>query len=96
MAEHERKRLADMSDDKVFIDLILFARERIGMATHDSLSRFRWADYTYSQGVAACSYVLCKMLATVNREIKITPDELAYMVQQELIETRKEKDEEED
>ena len=37
-----------------------------------------------------------RLLAIVNREIKITPDELAYMVQQELIETRKEKDEEED
>jgi type IV secretory pathway TrbF-like protein len=90
MAESERKRNA------MYMDLVTFAIENIGRATHDSLLRFKWAEFGYSHGCAAITYVLCRVLATVNRDTRLTPEELAEMVKERVIEFRNEADEDED
>jgi hypothetical protein len=89
MKDARGRRVKDMSQDKIFVDLVTFAQEHIGKASHDALLRFRWAEYGYSEGCAGLSFVLCNLLAMVNRQIAVSPDEIAIMVKEALIECRK-------
>jgi hypothetical protein len=95
MHPQSEKRVKDLSEDRIFLDLMVFAKAHIATATHDALLRFRWAEYAYNEGVAAISFVLCNLLATVNRQIEITPDQIGLMVKEALIDARKE-DEDDD
>jgi len=96
MANPHARRIKELDGDRVFIDLILFARQLLGQATHDALQRFRWGDYGYNEGVAAVSIVLCHLLATLNLKIDISPDEIGALVREALIEIRKDAEEDED
>jgi len=90
------RRLKNLDEDQVFNDLILFARKSLGTAAHDALLRFKWAEYGYSEGVAAISLVLCHLLATVNRQINISPEEMGALVKDALITVRKNDDDDDD
>lgn len=86
-----------LSNDKVYWDLVNFARDHVGRASHDALLRFKWAEYGYSEGCAALSFVLCSLLAVVNRELSISPDQFGEMAKERLISIREHyKDEDED
>jgi hypothetical protein len=85
-----------LAHDPIYWDLVKFSREHVGRATHDALLRFKWAEYSYEEGVAALSFILCSMLAVVNRELSITPDEFARMARDRLITIREEHQDEDD
>ena len=85
--EHAHK----LSNDQQYWDLVKFARDHIGQATHDALQRFKWAEYSYSEGCAALSYVLCSLLAVVNRSLTITPEQFAEMAKERLIKIREQR-----
>jgi hypothetical protein len=86
-----------LSNDQVYWDLVNFTRDHVGRASHDALLRFKWAEYGYSEGCAAVSFVLCTLLAVVNRNLQVTPEQFAEMAKERLIAIREqEKDEDED
>ena len=88
-AEHSER----LTSDPVFLDLMHFAKEKIGQSMYDSLLRFRWGKYKYDEGVAAISFVLVGLLAVINKRVDITPDDFAKMVKERFIEIRDEDDE---
>jgi hypothetical protein len=93
-AELHAKKL---SNDQQYWDLVNFSRDHIGRASHDALLRFKWAEYGYSEGCAAVSFVLCTLLAVVNRELSISPEQFAEMAKERLIHIREHyEDDEED
>jgi hypothetical protein len=92
-AEQHIKKL---NDDQIFMDLLKFAQDTIGRATHDALLRFKWGRYGYNEGVAAVSFVLTGCLAVVNRDIQITPEEIGELVRERLIQIREEKEEDDE
>ena len=90
------ERAHELSSNPVYWDLVNFSRDTVGMATHDALQRFKWAEFSYSEGTAALSFVLCTLLAVVNRELSISPDQMGEMAKERLIEIRKRADEDDD
>jgi hypothetical protein len=93
----EAQKLADKLDnDKVYNDLMSFAREHIGRATHDSLLRFKWAEYKYHEGVVAVMFVLASLLAVVTLRIGLSPEDVAELVKARVITIREQDDEEDD
>ena len=90
--EHANK----LSNDQVYWDLVHFTRDHVGRATHDALLRFKWAEYGYSEGCAAMSFVLCRLLAVVNRNLSITPEQFAEMAKERLIAIREQEDDEDE
>ena len=85
-----------LSNDQQYWDLVTFAREHIGRATHDALLRFKWAEYGYNEGCAAMSFVLCSLLAMVNRDLSITPEQFGEMARERLIAIREQHKDDED
>jgi hypothetical protein len=92
MVELEHK---DMSSDKVFTDLMQFARQLMGKAAHDALLRFKWGGYDYGDAVGALTLVACHILATLNHNI-IPPEQLTEIVKSTLLEIYKDYDEDTD
>lgn len=91
------RELADKLDnDKIFNDLLGFAQETIGRATHDSLLRFKWGNYKYHEGVVALTFVLATILAVVNRDVGLSEDDLAEMIRLRVKSVRAQKDKEDE
>ena len=89
-------RAHKLSGDQLYWDLVQFARSHVGRASHDALLRFKWAEYGYAEGCAALSFVLCTLLAVMNRELEITPEQFGEMAKERLIHVREEAEEEGD
>jgi hypothetical protein len=85
-----------LSNDQQYWDLVNFARDHVGRASHDALLRFKWAEYGYSEGCAAISFILCSLLAVVNRNLSISPDDFAEMAKERLISIREQYKDEDD
>ncbi len=99
--KHAKKHAAEqahkLSNDQQYWDLVKFARDHVGQATHDALQRFKWAEYSYPEGCAAMSYVLCSLLAVVNHRLNVSPEAMGEMAKERLIQIREEyKDEDEE
>jgi hypothetical protein len=95
-ANRRRVFVKNLHEDKMFMDLLHFATDLIGRATHDSLLRFKWGEYGYQEGCAAISYVLCGCLAVVNRNTHATPEDLAEMIKERLLDVRADHDDDDD
>ena len=86
-----------LTNDQMYWDLVKFSRDHVGQAANDALQRFKWAEYEYNEGCAALSYVLCSLLAVVNRRLNVSPEAMGEMAKERLIQIREEyKDEDEE
>lgn len=89
-------RAHKLSGDQLYWDLVQFARSHVGRASHDALLRFKWAEYGYAEGCAALSFVLCTLLAVMNRDLEISPDQFGEIAKERLIHVREEAENDED
>jgi hypothetical protein len=81
---------ARLFSDEKWMELGKNADAEIRQLVHDALIRFKEAGYDMQDAVVALAFSLTKVLALIERDIKITPGDLGRLVAEALIMVREE------
>ena len=81
-------RAARLSDDETFHDLGFQAQKQIRKNVFDTLIAFKNKKYELEDAVAAISVALCRTLAILHRDMRMTPADLGRLAADELVKAR--------
>ena len=82
---------ARLCGDDRFQELAEQTWKDLSRTTHDVVERFREAGFSISDMTCAVSYALMKILARLERDVRMTPEDLGRLTANALREERKRK-----
>jgi hypothetical protein len=80
---------AKLYSDQAYQELGLAFRCQLRNLSADAIKRFEAAGYDFSETLVALSYALAEMLAFLERDAEITPEDLGRLVAAALREQRR-------